>query len=264
MNAIILNGFMVEILTDKLPNKDIEKIIYKNGNYYQMHDNTPYQIRLTNNHGVRADAHIWIGHHKAGVWRVNPYSRIVVKRAANPDVELVLREEELRDVVDGIIKVEFQPEIITDDYQPPIKKHDQSLCGELDPTGIHYLCKEYTDTVTPFDKVHRICAMNDESYERYIWNTVSSGYYPPVIKINKVDKLQDIDLANVTKIYARLIVTNDKTTAIRKYNMMRETVGTRTSTPIPEPLDLFRPNRPHTCDLDSKFTLSRKYWFDSF
>lgn len=273
MDSIFLNGFSLEILMDNSP---IEKIIYRNSSYYSLPNKSEYVIKLGNDHGVKTDAHVWIGNSKIGVWRINPYSKITIEKSANSGKKFILLKEDTiyaqeaivngRDSANGLIKIIFKPEKISE-YIPkdnPIDSYYQNQ--SYDPSETQYLCKSYTDTVTPADKIHRFCAMDDDSYSRYIASTLS-----PIKKISQnnqqyktVGPLENIDDGNITTIYARLVVDDDRSTARRKYMALRDSGKINNSTTIPPPLELRHPARPHTCDVDSKFTLSKKYWFDSF
>lgn len=274
MNSINLNGYSLEILMDSEP---VEKIIYKNANYYALPNNTEYKIRLTNSKDVRTDAYITIDDEKVGVWRINPYSRITLERPTNGNRKFTLIKEtsyqpkptgiEVGLQTNGLIKVEFKPEKYSK-YVPDVADYNDYHKQTYDPTGVHYLCKSYTDTVTPADKIHRFCALNDSSYDRYVANTLS----PPTIlsghhnnqSFKKVDSIVDVDTNNITVIYTRLIVDEDKTTSRRQYIHLREANNVNHQTMVPSPINRENPSRPSKCFVNNNFEAQNKEWLDRY
>lgn len=275
MNSINLNGYSLEILAY---GETMEKIIYKNANYYALKNNTEYKIRLTNNKDVRTDAHIWIDEEKVGVWRINPYSRITIERPVNLDRKFTLVKEtsyyareagiELGLQTNGLIKVEFKPEKYST-YVPKVNEYnDYYNKQEYDPTGVHYLCKAYTDTVTPADKIHRFCAMNDSSYDRYVSNTLLSpgatvlgNHSDQTFK--RTEPIENIDTSNITIIHARLVVDEDKTTNRRNYIHLREANNINHQTLVPPPIRE-NPSRPSKCLMNNNYEASNKQWLDRY
>jgi len=263
MDAIVLNGFSFEILAN---GGVLEKVIYKNGNYYALPDGSIFGMRLGNGHSVRCDAHIWIDANKLGVWRINPYSRIVADLPAN----LVERYCGLRDNrglnIDlgerksGLITVEFRPEVCSTGELPV---HLNSRHVGVDFTNFNYLCKNYSDTVTPAGKVHRTCTMNNDSYVRYTDFMLSPHNVQPEDKQGfvRVRPLERVDADNTTIIYARIVSDNDKSAYRRKYLAFRGTNQSDVISSMPLPLELQYPNRPHNCNKDSPYKLSGIHMF---
>ena len=263
MNSIYLNRFSLSILID---GEAAEKVIYRNANYYSMPDNTQYMIELANDNNVKADAHVFINGKKIGAWRINPYSKILVKSPSNSNQMLIMVKENIQNGMSdpnyGLIKVEFRPEKESSSYNPIPKSN---RIDNFDPTKVNYLCREYTDTVTPYDKIHRSCAMDTDSYDRYVDNTLLPPIKYPTQKTLMIDSINDIDVNNITIIYCRLVVDNDRSTTSRQYNLIRTTINpSNTTSSAPPPLELRHPSRPHSAAVDSNFTLSRKYLYNDF
>lgn len=242
MNSIYLNGFSVLVLVNREPS---EKIIYKDAYYYSMPNNTKYEIELRNDHNVRVDSHVWLHGKKLGVWRINPHQQVLISE------NLTLQKGQ-----DGLLKVEFRPEKEPSSYTYLPQRNSR----DVDPTQVNYLCKEYTDTVTPYDRTHRTCAMDTDSYDRYVESNLMPQIKYQFRQTKMVDSLENIDIENITTIYARLVVDDDRTTTSRQYNMMARANPTLP----PLPLDLRHPSRPHSAATDSSFTLSKKYYFSNF
>jgi len=240
MNSINLNGYSFELLSN---NTVVEKVIYKNANYYALPVNSAYKVRLTNNTAKKADAHIWLGDDKLGVWRVNPYSRITVD---HPAYKLQ---------VDKLVKVEFKPEKIST-YNP------QTQNNMVDPTETNYLCHTYTDTVTPYGKSHRTCALSDYNYDRYVAYNLSprASILQDIQPPRRVEPITDVDQANITTIYTRLIVDNDVSTSRREYIHMRESNSNNNQTTIPPPIDLEHPARPRR-NINNNYAARHPEWY---
>jgi len=75
MDTIFLNGFAMSILSNK---EHVKKIIDRRTNYYSLSNTSRFMIKLENNHPIRVDAHVWINNEKMGIWRINPYSNIII------------------------------------------------------------------------------------------------------------------------------------------------------------------------------------------
>jgi hypothetical protein len=256
MNSTYLHRFSISILVNGDP---AEKIIYRNANYFSMPDNTQYTIELTNDNNVRADAHVSIHGEKIGAWRINPYSKVLVVSPAARKQKLIMSKNSgnTSSKEYGLIKVEFKPAKKSIAYTPSTKDN-------FDPTNVNYLCKKYTDTVTPYDKTHRSCAMDTNSYDRYVENTLMPPIKYPTHQQIMVDSIDNIDIENITIIYTRLVVDNDRS-AVNRYNLIRTTLNpNKTTSSKPPPLELRHPSRPHTGASNSNFTLSQKYMYSDY
>ena len=228
MDSVFLNGFSLEILMD---NSSVEKVIHKNFNYFALPDRSEYVLKLGNDNGTKTDAHVWIDNEKMGVWRIHPYSKVLIERPANINRKFVLlkegtthaKEADIQNQVssNGLIKIIFKPEktnqYVTSNFVNDTYYNNQSF----DPTGVQYLCKSYTDTVTPVDKIHRFCAMNDESYSRYVSATLTPAGTAlgdtSQQRFRKVEPLESIDEMSITTLYARLVVDDEKSTTKKTY-----------------------------------------------
>jgi hypothetical protein len=210
MNSINLNGFSLEILTQDGP---AEKFIFHNKNYVSLPNKTEYSLKLGNDLGVRADAHVWINNEKVGIWRINPYSHIIVERDGRMSEKFILsKADSCGDTQpNGFIKVQFKPEMISD-YEPSI-----NYCSRDDLSGYDRFCQNnsmrcpsYSDTVTPCHQSHQSCNMNIGNYCRYVGTNLTEG--ATIIgshtyqKFRKVTPLHNIDHSKITYIYALLVI----------------------------------------------------------
>ena len=255
MDAIHLNNFSLEIMDNNGP---VEKVIYKDSNYYAMPEGTEYKLRLTNSRDTRTDAHVWIDGEKVGIWRINPNSRIVVERPSGTSRKFMILNNRIIDSPNiGVVKVTFKPEMYDNLYGLMRHGHEKEyLYSAYTPR-----CFEYSDTVTPYDKQHQNCMLSTKEYEDKLYGKLYSTKYNSKQNFDHVTPLSDIDYNNITTIYTRLVVDNDRSTYSRKYNTLRE--ARNVSSP-PQRLDLQHPSRAHPCSRDSSFKLSRKYHFDNF
>ncbi len=284
MDSVRINGFALEVHDIDGP---VEKIIYDEANYYAMADRTEYTLKLTNDLAVRTDAHVWINGEHVGVWRINPYSTITIERPANVSRRFTLFKEGTRAAMDagiipgssdnGLIKIVFKPEAkVFYEAVPTLSSIPTDL------TLNRSMCNMQTDSVTPHTKNRRFCEMNADAYNhsysmpnsaetkfmtltsqqsRHANTNFVSADHGSNQRFTRVTPLNDIDARMVTTIYARLIVDNDNSGYRRSYIGVRN--ASRSHLPPPR-LHLSHPSRPHSHMTDSPFTLSRKFWFDSF
>jgi hypothetical protein len=264
MNSVQNDGFSLEILVGGNP---VEKVIYKDSNYYSMPQSTEYSVRLRNNHNVRADVKLWIGGHMTGIYRIEPAGMIVIsnfsetgKRFVAWDDTRVTGPHKLSfyhpwGTLDNLVQVQFTPE-----KTPPII----SAQGVMQPDWLlyRYECSMYTDGVTPYNVNNRRCNLTANDYAKL----VDPHYYQggPEQKKTKYEMktpLTDINKADIREIIVRIIVDNDRARYRRN-----ETVWNNNGNPnmVPPRLSLRYPSRPHTCNTDSPFRLSRKYYFDYY
>ena len=267
MDAVITNGFSFEILSNfgtmnRQVIQPIEKIIYKNSNYYALSNNTIFWIKLKNDHPVRADAHIWYEGRKLGVWRMQPHSKLIVKNPAGTNKRLFVHRTSPRignlahlwpdDINKGLLRIVFVPERDTlyDTMYFDVKKTDGTISRNL--------CSKHSDTTTPHTHNQRWCALSTAQYEDLIYGLPPIGdkRYAGVSPLSE----NSIDLNNITTMYARLVVDNDHTSYRRPYIGIKQAINHK----IPPVLLLRHPSRAHTCSTDSRFKLSRKFWFDNF
>jgi len=281
MDAIYLNGFSFELLTKNgtiEQRETVEKIIYKDSNYYTLPNLSEYEIRLGNDNNIRVDVHIWINNHKVGTWRINPYSRIVIYKPINSIKNFRLISK--FGIKSHLIKAIFKPELqgnydLADLYKGDFFKRE-------DQTIYPYHCNIYTDTVSP-EGLNRHCAYTAKRYlygltENNYTNTSSyKGDCPRYIKVNP---LKNIDKNKITIIYSRLIVDDDYGTYRRNYLLNNKANNISIAPPNVELINPLRPIQqsfyftpksnydnkclPYKYSNDNPFTLSKKYYFDNF
>jgi len=284
MDTVYLNRFSLEILANDGP---VEKVIYKGGNYFSKPPGTYFKIRLGNDHGVRADAHVFINGNKVGIWRINPYSKVTIKDrdfvfvGENTERAKVMR---LRpgDLMNGVIKVVFLPEKF---YGQEISHYNNYVYNnsthlkKTDPTLKRWKCfNNYTDTVTPSDKLNRRCLLKAHKYEtdgmpifgsalqsKFVQRTVPSFADTSLgdeanKRYRSRTELSTVDRELVTQIYVRLVADRDRTVYRRRYVGIRHASG---SDRIPMRIGTAHPGRSNKCHKDSNFTLSQKHWFDN-
>lgn len=272
MNSVHSNGFSVGIVTDKGP---VEKIIYRKGNYYALADNTEYKITLGNAHDVKTDAHVWVNGVKAGIWRINPYSKVIISASSDFKKKFRITENNQYDqyidrtldgnINNGLIRVLFYPEI-RGSYQLELLYNYDAFKRD-DPTIDRFAyCKNYTDSISP-ENLNRHCSTPAYIYEQSILMNNTPIYanssniqmnentnllydvspYTSKVKDKnryiKAKPLDRIDYDQVTNIYIRLVVDNDLPTDSRKFALTRREVDS--SIPPPK-LDITHPDRPDT------------------
>jgi len=272
MDSVISNGFSIEIIAnvvrENIPSNPtnevpVEKVVYKNSNYYSLPENTVYKIKLGNYNFMRVDAHVWIDGVKVGVWRINPESSVTIDKPATNNNKFVITKRgtvgmfnQMNSFENGLVKVQFVPE-----QEQAVYKTKQNYKPSVDPTKYPFLCSDYSDTVTPYTTTSRLCAMDPLGYVKYTDDKLSHGmlFKSGEQIFKKVGPVVDVNNDLVTIIYVRLIIDEDEKSYRRKYMMYKE--GDNQS--IPSRMDLQHPVRPHTCITDSNYTLSRTYWYDN-
>lgn len=275
MDSIQENDFSVEVLSDKGP---VEKIIYKGFNYYGMSEGTEYRVGLGNHTDRRVDATVWIDGEKVGTWRINPFSNVVIKNLVEKRDKFVLTEKPYNYLEKNLLRVVFKPEIYQWSSQTYNNPH---IRKETDPTLFRSECNNnYTDSTTPWDKLNRRCNYRAGRYleNRPLFGEARMSTKPEYAKrgfeyrrdalgfdknhrYGKVSPFEkdEIDIDNVTTIYARLVVDNDHSSYRREYNGIRQAPF---NSKVPPLMRLEHPSRSNPCNVDSPLTLSQKYWFD--
>jgi len=235
INTIYSNGFSFDIRDDYTA---IEKIVYKDGNYYPIPEKTKFTLRLGNPHDVRVDAHVWIDGVNIGYWRINPRKRILVDRPSNDENRFVINRwgtmTDKGNDATGLIKVVFIPEkfsynksllfdsIPTLDDQEKYWADRNSKCKyQFDTDPYNDTPMTYIDGVTPYDKQKRTCMMEPNEYVAYTDYIAGKPWLweHDYQKFVKVERLRDdeIDKHNITTIYARLIADNNASTFTKNY-----------------------------------------------
>ena len=224
--SIVLNGFSLSVYP-------AEKVHRFGSNYFTMADKTEYKIELSNNRSVKADAHVWIDGKKVGVWRINSHSTISIERPSDVSKKFVLLKEGTSAARDsdimtgksenGLVKVEFQPE------KESCKGYFfESDCSEeslgFSTNNIQPMMKSCTNQMycsAPTNTNQNLSAagtgLGSDSSQRF----------------RSVEPLYDIDTENITEIYARLVVDDNKTNN-RQFQPLRDV---RYSTAVPPPIN---------------------------
>lgn len=288
MDSVFLNGFSLEILSDKFP---IEKVIHHEKNYFSLPNGSEYKLRLRNDHNIRVDAHVWINGKKIGIYRINPYSTIVIERSSDLSQKFILSEDiyfDNRTYFDynnyGLIKIIFKPEKNMN-YDAMVYYNNPTNLNKTDLTLYNWNCNNYTDTVTPSDKLNRKCSLKAHNYEnsfRPIYGSAlrstfiykdNINYYNnfnrftldnnDLQRFKRTLPLNNIDTNMITTIYARLIVDNDSTMYKRPYIGIKHANLTSSIPPRIDSIGPKHPGRSHKCYKNSPFKLSKKYWFDN-
>lgn len=213
MKSIYKNGFSIEITKYYNDTPDfIQKILYRNSNYYTFSNDIPYSIVLSNSNDVRADAHVWINDYKLGIYRVNPRSIVTVSTYKNGDL---LTINDNSNTYSEIIKVEFVGEKYRGDniiYTNPTRN------TLPDVTLAYPNCNNnYTDGTTPSNINNRRCAVDALNYElNYIpkygnalfstfVNNMQNDRYSTIPQIKK----NNINKEEITTIYTRIFINKD-------------------------------------------------------
>lgn len=246
MDSIQKRGFSFEILYKGYP---LEKTIYRNYNYYGIKEGSSFALRLGNSHPVRVDVDVLIDGKKVGTWRIHPKSRI---EASHP------RFYTYRNNV--LIKVIFKPE--TQTYYKTGSLGSKGYHDSWDPTVVKYECQNFSDTVSP-ENMHRHCAHKAHKYEEKIFAEYLNQKKVHGITDQRFQKtlpLINLDPRNFVVVATRVVVLDDDGRYIKNTNFFRNAQNTGVYPPY---LELRHPLRPHSCEVDSKFKLSEKYWFDN-
>lgn len=268
MNSIQNDGYGLEILVD---GNVVEKVIYQNSNYYSLPQGTSFSLRLTNDHATRCDVLVYVSGKRAGTYRINPYSRVIISKyspSGRPFVafDLTKTDTEYRyslhqpwGELDNLIQVRFVPE-----KNPPIINPQ----GYTTPDWLLYRheCSMYTDGVTPNNVNNRRCNLTTEDYERLI-NVGQYDHHIPERERKKYKMqtpLEETNKSGTREIVTRIIVDNDQARYRRDEAIWNDMIGATDPTRVPPRITLRHPNRPHACSTDSPFLLSRKYYFDSY
>jgi len=270
MDKVILNRFSLEIIASGMP---VEKIIRKGGNYFAMPHETEYKIRLRNDHDINVDAHVWVDGKKAGVWRINPLSEIEIERPSDVARKFVLLKEGSKEALvagidsghndNGLIRVTFKPEKVPEYLRnlETVSYFNTSNSNSIPRTcGVNN--QAYSDTVTPQNKYYRSNQCMNDYYR--LANSFQSGATAlgddSYQRFRRVSSLHEIDKKNITTIFVRLVVDNDKSTYKRSYIGFRQGYNNKK----PGRIELQHPSRSNECWVDSGYKLSKKYWFDNF
>ncbi len=190
-NKIQNNKFSLEILS---PTSLITTVNIDGNDYFTLSQNSRYNMRLGNYRSVACDAYVYMDSNLIGLWRINPYSTIIIKNQVTKG-DFVFQDNNnyennniIKNTDDGLIKVIFKPAKII--YREIYSKVNNGFTRE----DGSLITDEYNSIIKP---IRRRQEMTDEK-ARQFYNFGN----------NYTRQLVDIDTANITIIYARLIVDN--------------------------------------------------------
>jgi len=263
MDSIQEGKFSLEVLIQTGP---AEKVIYKGFNYYDMKDGSQFKLKLGNHSDRKTDAHIWFDRDKIGIWRINPYSEVVV--SSNNFIAIRNDKQYLQK---DLLRIVYLPE----KYEPKIDYNNPTIMYSCNGSINRKCFNNYTDTVTPVDKLNKRCLLpacdylkNRPLYGKGLISTFPEtaqkglGINTPLGKLNsrykKVEPLKEVDEEMKRTVYSRIIPNKDSPSNRRKYNGIKQS---KYNDKVPPLMDLRYPSRPHTCNVDSDFTFSKVYYF---
>jgi hypothetical protein len=115
MHNILTNKYSIDILTNRGKVNGINKDSFL---YYRLQNNEKFKLGLLNDNPSRVDAHVWFGKKKLGVFRINPFKKLILSHPM-----FVFRKNSgytaqwtddtcngTKGMVNGLIKVVFKPE----------------------------------------------------------------------------------------------------------------------------------------------------------
>ena len=217
MDSITVNSFGLGILVNGM-SADKENI--DGGHYFLLSHNDQYKLKLHNGKSSRCDAEVWVDGELIGVWRINPYSTIIIERPTAIDRKFVFLEENSTNAQsagivsgrrnNGLVKVIFRPErqalcslegcIGRSGYSPWMRgvMYNQSPAmsnKSFDSRNLQGMCN--------FSSLNEnACYDSSPSYSHGA--TALGGYSNQ--KFSSTNAITDIDDNNVTTIMARLMI----------------------------------------------------------
>ena len=143
-NSIIINDYSLEIATKR---GKIRKIDRNGFAYYPLKNGEQYKLLLANENPTRCDAHIYSGKKKIGVFRLNPWKKIVLSNENFVFDKLNSFTSQWSNINcnaddNGLIKVVFKPEAGTCGYGC-IQEYDN-------------YCTNFKNTTMGYDSVSKI------------------------------------------------------------------------------------------------------------
>jgi hypothetical protein len=112
-------SFSLFVDTD-IHEKEYDKFFVDGHTYYSIPHNKEYRVRMINNSRSRVNATLTIDSEVMGVWRIEPFSDIVIERPSHNDRKFVFVEETSREAKmggvtkgkseNGLVEVAFVPE----------------------------------------------------------------------------------------------------------------------------------------------------------
>lgn len=267
MNSIVDGIYSLEVLVGRY---NIEKTVYNNGYYFLVSNNSQYSLRLTNDGPNRTDAHLWINGNKVGIWRINPFSRVIISEGSNGRFVATDRTPNAPYSVwgklDGLIEVRF----ISEDKPAIIGAQ-----GHISPDRLinRQGCIDITDGTTPYDRSRRYCNVSTEEYEEMLYGPRKKIPYGHTrrgllgnIGNNRYIMRERIgnagNVGNEGHIMARIIADTDHVRSKRVEQLYKEATSPSN---FPDPIWRKHPMRPIDEDKhEFPFTLSKPYIFDKY
>ncbi len=200
------NNFKVGIIVD---NEIIHPIIRQGYKYIPLHHNTQYKIKLTNNNDIRADSVIKIDGHKVGIWRLNPYSTIIIERPINTHKLFTFYKENthsssLAEIINGspnngLIEIKYIPEK---------RQHNTEIIEYDDIRENPYLSSNYSSNFKNMPTMSNIYQLHSNMTSNGLSSggTGLSGYSKQ--RFTSTSPINEIDTENFTIISFRLVCDN--------------------------------------------------------
>lgn len=209
---VSVNGYSLSIINSDT-NSSAKKIVISGESYFAIPHRSEYRIRLSNTNGSRCDATVWIDDINVGVWRINSYDSIILERPADESRKFVFLRENSDEAYEtnirkrsnnGLIKVVFKPE-------------QRIICYEHASPKIYY---NQSATLSSYSAGATV--LGDRSDQRF----------------DSVKALDSIDEDNVTTIYARLVVDNNRENKFGYVSLNKDVRSTK----VPRRIDEFHNN----------------------
>lgn len=209
-----LNGFSVNIKNDSVVH------IHKNGhNYYSLPNMSEYKIKLTNSRSERCDAVVYIDGTYIGMWRIGPYSSIILERPAHLNRKFVFVEENSNIAMDsgiqkynpenGLIKVIFKPErtLETPLFQTPLLTNQSGRTQWRDTNGYDTFFDAARSESSNAGLLNNSYRSNSSFSDTISYNSGATVLGNNTDQyFNTTNRLTAIDDHNTTTIHLRLIV----------------------------------------------------------
>lgn len=127
---VLLNHFGVEIL----PERDVGREFQRDGAwYYGLRHNTEYRIRLINRGSTDCDAEVRIDGDRAGSWRIDGRSDIIIERPSRIDRKFTFVSEKSWQAAEaGVDKWDFDNGLISVTFRPrlPYRERYERVGGQ--------------------------------------------------------------------------------------------------------------------------------------
>jgi hypothetical protein len=241
MDTVRLNNFSLQIVG---PNGPVSKIVKGGHNYYGMAHGTEYKLCLSSSHHANTDAHVWIDDEKVGVWRIKPYGSITIERPANTARKFTILKEGTHDASSaGIIYGNENNGLIKVTFEPEFKTWNCMWDSCIDPDTLQF--NSTNESVTKQSSQQSLAYESCKPQSNHFQSAGTGLGSHSNQHFGTAKPLSQIDHANITTIYARLVIDDGP-----KYISLKE--GNMSS--IPPRIDSFDP---------PVATWNEKPWYDS-